>query len=271
VSRIVSNLLANAIRHAPLGGVVRCTLRSGDAAAQLEVADSGPGVPVEHRDEVFGRFRSGLAGDGRAAGVGAGLGLAIVREFVELHGGEISLSEAQEGGALFTVTLPLRPSEGARITPTLSQEAAAAQRAEYVRSQLEVELAAARTQLHVPTVVIVERVPGRADAILRGLGDAAVTCVADDGIEALRLAIELRPTAVVVGTATGDLPPTSLLRRLAADERLAGVRRVALAGEREEDASPEQLIDAGCQLVLPAAGPEELGGRLWAAATAASS
>src|SRR5439155_13182377 len=81
LSRIVSNLLANAIRHAPPGGRVRCSLTAGDAAAALEIADSGPGVPHEHREQVFGRFRSGLDGDGRSESIGAGLGLAIVREF----------------------------------------------------------------------------------------------------------------------------------------------------------------------------------------------
>jgi PAS domain S-box-containing protein len=267
VSRIVSNLLANAIRHTPIGGRVRVGLSAGDGAAALSVADSGPGVPPEHRDRVFGRFRSGLDGDGRASGAGAGLGLAIVREFVELHGGEISLSDAPDGGALFTVTLPLRPPEGERVPATLAQHAAAAQRTEFVRAQLEAELAGTASPTTVPTVVIVERVPGRADTILDGIGDAAVTCVAEDAMEALRLAVELRPDAVVVGTATGDIPATSLLRRLAADERLVGVRRVALAGERDSDHSPEALITAGAQLVLPAAAAEELGGRLWAAAT----
>jgi PAS domain S-box-containing protein len=269
VSRIVSNLLANAIRHAPIGGQVRCSLEAGDGAAALSVGDSGPGVPEEHRDKVFGRFRSGLSGDGRAASAGAGLGLAIVREFVELHGGEIFLGDAPEGGALFTVRLPLRPPDGERIHATLTQHAAAAQRTEFVRSQLEAELAGVPDVPQVPTVVIVERVPGRADAILVGIGDAAVTAVAEDAPEALRLAVELRPSAVVVGTATGDMPSTSLLRRLASDERLIGVRRVALAGEREEDPSPEELITAGAQLVLPAAAAGELGSRLWAAATAA--
>ena len=267
VSRIVSNLLANAIRHAPSGGVVRCSLTAGDAAATLAVADSGPGVPPEHRDRVFGRFRSGLDGDGRRSGVGAGLGLAIVREFVELHAGTVSLTSAPEGGALFTVVLPLLPPEGPRITASLSQQAAAAQRAEYVRSHLEAEFAVERTRPRVPTVVIVERVPGRADAILAGIGDSAVTCVAEDALEALRLAVELRPDAIVVGTATGDMPPTSLLRGLAVDERLVNVRRLALAGEREEDPSTEALISAGAQLVLPAEAADEIGSRLWAAAT----
>jgi PAS domain S-box-containing protein len=270
VSRIVSNLIANAIRHAPPGGSVRCTLTEGDGAASLEVADSGPGVPVEHREDIFGRFRSGLDGDGRSSGAGAGLGLAIVREFVELHGGEVSLGAAPEGGALFTVLLPLLPPKGARVTATLSQQAAAAQRAEYVRSHLEAELTTKSAKAPVSTVVIVERVAGRADAILSGLGDSVVTCVAEDAREALRLAVELQPDAVVVGTSTGEMPAASLLRRLAADPQLASVRRVALAGEREEDASPEHLITAGAQLVLPAAAAEELGGRLWAAATAAT-
>ncbi|MDA0168679.1 ATP-binding protein [Solirubrobacter taibaiensis] len=267
VSRILSNLLANAIRHVPVGGQIRVALTSGDAAASLSVADSGPGVPPEHRDSIFGRFRSGLGGDGRDAGTGAGLGLAIVREFVELHGGEISLGEAPEGGALFTVSLPLRPPDGDRVPATLAQHTAAAQRTEFVRSHLEVELTSVTPTLSVPTVVIVERVPGRADAILTGLGDAAVTCVAEDALEALRLAVELRPDAIVVGTSTGDMSATSLLRRLAADERLIDLRRVALAGEREEDASPEALIVAGAQIVLPASASDELSGRLWAAAT----
>jgi PAS domain S-box-containing protein len=270
VSRIVSNLLANAIRHTPPDGTVRCTLRIGDGAAALEIADSGPGVPPEHRQHVFGRYRSGLDGDGRADGAGAGLGLAIVSEFVELHGGDISLGDAPEGGAMFVVTLPLRPPTGPAEPATLSQHVAAAQRTEYVRAHLEAELAGEPAVPTVPTVVIVERVPGRAEAIVAGIGSDAVTCVAEDAEEALRVAVELRPDAVVVGTATGEPSAPWLLRRLAADQRLAGARRIALAGEREEDPSPEALLTAGAQLVLPASAAEELGGRLLSAAFGSS-
>lgn len=267
LSRVVSNLLANAIRHTPRGGSIRCSLEVEGDTAVLAVADSGPGVPEEHRNHVFGRFRSGLDGDGRTAGTGAGLGLAIVREFVELHGGEISLGEAEQGGALFTVCLPLRPPDGPRAAATLAQHAAAAQRTEYVRAHLEAELTVERIERSTPTVVIVEQVPGRADTIAQGIGDSAITCVAGDAREALRLAVELQPDAIVVGTAPGDMPPTSLLRRLAADPGLNSMRRIALAGEREADPSPESLVSAGAQLVLPAAAASELGRRLWAAAS----
>jgi hypothetical protein len=83
----------------------------------------------------------------------------------------------------------------------------------------------------------------------------------------LRLAHELRPVAVVVGTAPGDMPSTSLLRRLASDAQLTNIRRIALAGEREEDPPPEQLVMAGAQLVLPATDANQLGSRLWSVAT----
>jgi PAS domain S-box-containing protein len=268
MSRIVSNLLANAIRHTPPGGSVHCSLGPAPERALLQVADSGPGVPPEHRDRVFGRFRSGLRGDGRARGAGAGLGLAIVREFVELHGGEISLADARQGGALFTVSLPLRPPEGDSTTVTLAQQAAAAQRAEYVRSALEAELVAAEVRPTVPTVVIVEQAAGRADAIVQGIGDVAITCVAGDAGEALRLADDLGPDAIVVGTTPGEMAPTSLLRRLAGDDRLAAIRRIALVGEREEDPPVEALVGAGAQLVLPAGDAGEVGRRLWGAAAA---
>jgi nitrogen-specific signal transduction histidine kinase len=270
MSRIVSNLLANAIRHAPEGGSVDCTLRVEGDRALVEVADSGPGVPPEHRDRVFGRFRSGLRGDGRARGAGAGLGLAIVREFVELHGGTVSLGDAPQGGALFTVSLPVRPPDGERVAATLAQQAAAAQRTEYVRSALEAELAADLVKPGVPTVVIVEQAAGRAEAIVQGIGDAAITCVAGDAGEALRLADDLKPDAIVVGTTPGEIPATSLLQRLVGDDRLRAIRRIALAGEREEDDAEEALVAAGAELVLPVVDAGELGRRLWGAAAALS-
>jgi signal transduction histidine kinase len=266
VSRIVSNLLANAIRHTPPEGHIECAVAGDGEMATLTVADSGPGVPPEHRDRVFGRFRSGLHGDGRTSGAGAGLGLAIVREFVELHGGEISLGEAAQGGALFTVQLPLRPPGATGVAASLAQHAAAAQRTEYVRSRLEADLTGA---LHasVPTVVILEPVPARAEVIAQGIGEAAVTCVARDGEEALRVAADLVPDAIVIGTAPADMPTTSLLRQLAGDHRLDQMVRVALAGEREEDPGPEALLSAGAHLVLPAGDAEELGDRLWGTAS----
>ncbi|WP_419897043.1 ATP-binding protein [Roseomonas sp. USHLN139] len=104
LSQALVNLLENAIGHSPEGGTVRLTVT---AAAQVEVADSGPGIPEFERKLVFRRFwrsrRRQQAGRG-----GAGLGLAIVQRAAEIHGGSVAVGGAPGGGACFT--LALRPA-----------------------------------------------------------------------------------------------------------------------------------------------------------------
>ncbi|MFN8162021.1 MAG: HAMP domain-containing sensor histidine kinase [Solirubrobacterales bacterium] len=107
--RLVLNLLDNAARHTPPG--TRISLSLGEDGARgiawLEVADDGPGVPAEQREEVFDRFVRGRGPADTVAGPGSGLGLAIVRAVARSHGGSVSLTEAPGGGARFTVELPL--------------------------------------------------------------------------------------------------------------------------------------------------------------------
>jgi signal transduction histidine kinase len=105
---VVSNLVANAIRHAPGGGVVRCSLSTASGRLILQVADDGPGVVRDQRETIFERYRRG------ARSAGTGLGLAIVGEIAQLHGGTVAVGDAPEGGALFTVELPLRTQ---RLSP----------------------------------------------------------------------------------------------------------------------------------------------------------
>jgi two-component system sensor histidine kinase BaeS len=105
VSQVVSNLVDNAVRHTPRGGVVRVRLDPAGAEARLEVLDSGPGVPEAALPHVFDRFFRADEGRNRASG-GSGLGLAIVRTLVDLHGGRVEAANHPDGGAVFRVTLP---------------------------------------------------------------------------------------------------------------------------------------------------------------------
>ncbi|EQD26404.1 multi-sensor signal transduction histidine kinase, partial [mine drainage metagenome] len=114
IGRVLLNLLTNAFKFTTAGGVVRCALRAEGAEAVLEVADSGPGIPVDKREVVFERFRQLDGGDGRRF-AGTGLGLAIARDFTELHRGSIEIGEAPEGGALFMVRVPVRAPEGTPV------------------------------------------------------------------------------------------------------------------------------------------------------------
>ena len=102
---VLSNLVVNALKFTPRRGLVRCTLSTRAGRVRVEVADTGPGIPPDLRDAIFEPRRRGLA---EAAG-GHGLGLAIVRELVELHGGAVTVGDAPEGGALFTVEIPREP------------------------------------------------------------------------------------------------------------------------------------------------------------------
>ena len=121
VQQIVWNLLSNAIKFTPDGGTVQLRVSSTETTIDIEVADSGSGIPAEFLPYVFERFRQGDAGTRRRFG-GLGLGLAIVRHLTELHGGSVSADSAGEGkGSRFLVRLPIRPG----ISSTPSEPAAA--------------------------------------------------------------------------------------------------------------------------------------------------
>ena len=118
--RMVLNLLDNAVRHTPPGSTIELRLRTEGPDAVLEVADNGPGVPPELREQIFERFVRGDGPADTAVGGGSGLGLAIVRAVASSHGGSAEVGEAEHGGALFRVRLPLRKSERG-ISPALDR------------------------------------------------------------------------------------------------------------------------------------------------------
>jgi signal transduction histidine kinase len=105
VEQILTNLLSNAAKYTPGGGLVQVAARSDNGQVQVSVADNGPGVPEAEREIVFDKFYRGRQAirDGEA---GSGLGLAIVKSLVELHGGSIHVEGNQPRGARFVVSLP---------------------------------------------------------------------------------------------------------------------------------------------------------------------
>ena len=114
LQQVVWNLLSNAIKFTPEGGTVRLHLRRAGAHVELEVSDSGDGIPADFLPHVFERFRQADTGSRRRYG-GLGLGLAIVRSLVELHGGTVTAESVGEGqGSTFRVVLPAAEVQEAR-------------------------------------------------------------------------------------------------------------------------------------------------------------
>ena len=107
LQQVVWNLLSNASKFTPFGGVVSVSVSQDESYLQIEVSDTGPGIAAEFLPHVFERFRQADGSTTRTHG-GLGLGLAIVRHLVELHGGVIGAENRNVGsGAVFNVRLPL--------------------------------------------------------------------------------------------------------------------------------------------------------------------
>jgi PAS domain S-box-containing protein len=249
LQRVLFNLLSNAFKFAPARGRVRCTLRAtGDAPGpglRLEVADSGPGVPVAQREAVFARFTRGDDEATRRVG-GTGLGLAIAREFVELHGGRVEVGEAPEGGALFTVELAPRPLTGTAAGAPLHGEA------EYGRAAVEelrtgaMPAAPAAGGPDRPRVLVAEDNPDMS----RFLGDVLSTdfdvAFTPDGAAALAEALAHPPDAIVTDLMMPRMTGDELVREVRRHEELAGVPVLVLTA-RSEDALRVQLLRDGAQ------------------------
>lgn len=110
LTQALANLLRNAITHAPPATPIHVRLTSANGIARLAVIDHGPGIDASQRERVFDRFARQDRGRDRASG-GAGLGLAIVREVVRGHGGEVELTDTPGGGATVTMRLPVRQDQ----------------------------------------------------------------------------------------------------------------------------------------------------------------
>ena len=119
LQQVVWNLVSNAVKFSPGGSRVRVVLRREDGAAEVTVVDEGPGIPADFLPHLFERFTQLDGGTTRRHG-GLGLGLAIVRHLVELHGGTVrAVSDGPGRGATFTVRLPLAsPRQSTGDTPS---------------------------------------------------------------------------------------------------------------------------------------------------------
>ncbi len=125
LQQVVWNLLMNAVKFTPKEGRIQLTLQRVNSHLEIVVSDTGVGIRRELLPVIFDRFKQGDTGSTRTQG-GLGLGLALVRHLVELHGGAVTAESAGEGqGATFRVKLPLVAafveSKGERVHPTAGQ------------------------------------------------------------------------------------------------------------------------------------------------------
>ena len=101
----MSNLVINALRHTPAGGTITVAAEATPEGVRLQVQDTGEGIPPEDLPYVFDRFWRGDPARSHFKGAGAGLGLAIARQLVQAHGGQIQVDSAAGVGTTFLIDL----------------------------------------------------------------------------------------------------------------------------------------------------------------------
>ena len=235
---VLTNLLANAVRYAPRGGVVRCTVAAGGGRLLVEVADSGPGVPPPEREAIFERFHQ-VSGERHRRPGGTGLGLAIVRELVTLLGGTVNAGEAPEGGALFRITLPHEPAVAAPAGARRALRPNGAERERATLEALKLDLQALDRRGAgrrpgadaLPRVLLVEPSPTLGVYLEELLAEDYDVHRAASAAEALRIVGGTAFDAVVVDVAG---PGGEVLLGAVRVPELAGVPCVVLAGDPEQ-------------------------------------
>jgi len=245
IQQVLWNLMTNAVKFTPKDGRIAVTLSRVNSHLEIEVADSGEGIDPGFLPHVFDRFRQADASSSRRHG-GLGLGLSIVKQLVELHGGTISAKSAgHDQGSTFRIALPLMPTAddpseppSSRQHPTRSVDAAE------LRDIPEIDLSG----LHV---LVVDDEPDARSLIERLLKDckARVTTAscARDAIEALAREI---PHLLISDIGMPGEDGWTLIRRVRGlSDRRAAVPAIALtAYARTEDRI--KAIQAGFQMHL---------------------
>lgn len=281
VQRIFLNLISNAFKFTPNGGTVRCTLEtdraestSSDGASSsqtqaqraiLSVRDSGPGIPVELRKTIFERFSQGEGGTTRRFG-GTGLGLAIAKEFVELQNGTIEVSDAAEGGAQFTVRLPLLAPLNAVVataTVDLGQgEEMATLMVEELRTINQTDYPNQEQTAGMPLVLVVEDNPEMNQFITTTLASEYRTATAANGQEGLEQAIALQPDLILSDVMMPYLSGDELVQQLRTHPELDTTPVVMLTAKADDELRVQLLRQGAQDYLMKPFSVEELRARV---------
>jgi signal transduction histidine kinase len=225
LDRIVTNLVSNAVKFTPRGGSIGVALIDQGDALTITVSDTGVGIDDELAGRLFGRFERSAQDHGKS---GSGIGLSLVKQLVEAHGGGVEMVRPPGGGAEFRITLPRHLA--------MVQAAPAATPAAAVRRLSPVDFgvlqAPARLEpvtrppgVSLGTILVAEDDPGLSAVVVRLLADEYTVIAASDGAAALELAKLHQPHLLVTDVQMPGMNGIELAERFraATNDRLAPV------------------------------------------------
>jgi CheY-like chemotaxis protein len=242
LQQVLWNLISNAIKFTPPGGVIVVRARCENGYCLIEVSDTGEGIAPEFLPQLFSRFTQ--AGGSSARRSGLGLGLALVKQLVEMHGGQVEArSEGYGKGATFAVRLPLRP-----VTQYEPEE---------ITGSWKVDPEAMRQDsLKGLRILAVDDQPAMLEHLKRMLQEhGAEVYAASSGTQALQALRQAAPRGFDVLVSDIGMPGMDgyeLIRAVRAADALGRDRLTALAVTafaREEDR--ERILAAGFEAHIP--------------------
>ncbi|MDB6118374.1 MAG: histidine kinase,Response regulator receiver domain proteinhistidine kinase, partial [Verrucomicrobiaceae bacterium] len=270
VQRVILNLLSNALNYTPRDGTIALSLQRVDGFAQITVEDSGPGVEPAYRDQIFERFQMGDPQTRKRFG-GSGLGLSIVKEFVQCHGGTVEVGASQSlGGAAFTVRLPMEAPPDRKVST--SQWASTHQMYGLrAGSGDDVATPSAAGEHHVrtdreggvqPLILVVEDNWDMSDFICRVLGEEGCIAKASNGKEALEMIAREQPDLIVTDVMMPEMTGDELVATLRQDKRFEDIPVLVLTARPADENQPSLLMKGAQDYVTKPFLVEELRARV---------
>jgi two-component system CheB/CheR fusion protein len=240
--QVVENLLSNAWKYTPAGGRIALRLSIEGGLARIEVEDSGQGIAADALPHIFDMFVQGDDTLDRARG-GLGVGLTLVRQLVELHGGSVrAVSDGPTRGSLFVVELPL-------AEPAVNVESAPEPTRANRRTPRHLVLVEDQDDIREPLALLLE-------------DDGFVVQTARNGMAGLELILAARPEVALLDLGLPDLDGFELGRRVRESFGPEGIRLVALTGYgSEEDRQKTTAAGFDAHIVKPVM-PEDVVGVL---------
>jgi len=241
LEKAVANLISNALKFTPEGGNVSVSVeRVVDDTATITVRDSGPGIALNEQARVFDRFHQ-LLSPNRGSGTSSGIGLALVKEFVELHGGTVSLTSEEGFGSSFSIQLPVRSGEirldtrsdpfsdsGDEFMPDLAEE-------------FEFEPSESATDPAAGLVLIVDDNEDIRQYLRSHIGLRYRVVEASDGVQAMELIKDDRPVLIVSDVMMPRMDGHELCRLLKEDKETADIPIILITARDSEEGRSEGL------------------------------
>lgn len=225
---IMTNLMSNAIKYTPFGGNITTIIDYRDDKLFISITDTGQGISKEHLPKIFDRFYQVDESDQRT-NAGTGIGLALVKELIELHGGSIWVESPEEGGCTFSFWIESSTEEVVESTVLFPPNNSVYRNKENQFINVENENA------ELPLLLVVEDQPELQSFMVENLGNEYRYLVASNGTDGIKLAEELLPDLIISDVMMPDTSGFELCETLKNNVATSHIPIILLTAKAEQE------------------------------------